>query len=250
MRAKVYLVGAGPGDPELLTRKACRILQQAEVVIYDRLVSREVLALCPASAKLVYAGKRKGQQDEVQEEIYRAFLHYSQEFETIVRLKSGDPTVFGRCGEEMAFLEEHGIDAEVIPGVSSALAAPALSGIPLTLRSVATSFTVIAGHRESVETIDWAAYSRIHTLIILMGVENRAAIARSLLEAGRSPLEPVAFIEHASTSRERLVETNLDEMRSGRVSVESPAVMVVGDVVSYRAGSKRMVACPSTVSEY
>jgi len=254
LKAKVYLVGAGPGDPELLTRKAHRILQQAEVVIYDRLVSREVLALCRPSAKLVYAGKRKGQQDEVQDEIFGAFLRYSQEFEVIVRLKSGDPTVFGRCGEEMAFLEEHGIDAEVIPGVSSALAAPALSGIPLTLRNVAASFTVIAGHRESVETIDWAAYSRINTLIILMGVENRAAIARSLLDAGRSPLEPVAFIENASTSRERLVETNLLEMREGRVQVESPAVMVVGDVVSYRAGGPlsgtRMVSCPLLVSEY
>jgi len=254
LKAKVYLVGAGPGDPELLTRKAHRILQQAEVVIYDRLVSREVLAQCRPSAKLVYAGKRKGQQDEVQDEIFGAFLRYSQEFEVIVRLKSGDPTVFGRCGEEMAFLEEHGIDAEVIPGVSSALAAPALSGIPLTLRNVAASFTVIAGHRESVETIDWAAYSRINTLIILMGVENRAAIARSLLDAGRSPLEPVAFIENASTSRERLVETNLLEMREGRVQVESPAVMVVGDVVSYRAGGPlsgtRMVSCPLLVSEY
>jgi len=254
LRAKVYLAGAGPGDPELLTRKAHRILQQAEVVIYDRLVSREVLAQCRPSAKLVYAGKRKGQQDEVQDEIFGAFLRYSQEFEVIVRLKSGDPTVFGRCGEEMAFLEEHGIDAEVIPGVSSALAAPALSGIPLTLRNVAASFTVIAGHRESVETIDWAAYSRINTLIILMGVENRAAIARSLLDAGRSPLEPVAFIENASTSRERLVETNLLEMREGRVQVESPAVMVVGDVVSYRAGGPlsgtRMVSCPLLVSEY
>ncbi len=248
MRAKVYLVGAGPGDPDLLTRKAHRMLQQAEVVIYDRLVSRDVLALSNPSAQLVYAGKRKGQQDEVQDEIYRAFLQYSQEFKIIVRLKSGDPTVFGRCGEEMAFLAENGIDAEVIPGISSALAAPALNGIPLTLRNVATSFTVIAGHRESIETIDWSAYSRINTLIILMGVENRVAIAQSLLDAGRSPLEAVAFIEHASTSRERLLETTLSEIRSGRVHVESPAVIVVGDVVSYRThncreGLRETVAC-------
>jgi uroporphyrin-III C-methyltransferase len=244
----VYLVGAGPGDPDLLTRKAHRMLQQAEVVIYDRLVSRDVLALSNPSAQLVYAGKRKGQQDEVQDEIYRAFLQYSQEFKIIVRLKSGDPTVFGRCGEEMAFLAENGIDAEVIPGISSALAAPALNGIPLTLRNVATSFTVIAGHRESIETIDWSAYSRINTLIILMGVENRVAIAQSLLDAGRSPLEAVAFIEHASTSRERLLETTLSEIRSGRVHVESPAVIVVGDVVSYRThncreGLRETVAC-------
>jgi len=254
LKAKVYLVGAGPGDPELLTRKAFRILQQAEVVIYDRLVSQEVLALCPASAKFIYAGKRKGQQEEVQDEIFRAFLEAARDFQVIVRLKSGDPTVFGRCGEEMAFLEEHGIDAEVVPGISSALAAPALSGIPLTLRNVATSFTVIAGHRESVESIDWAAYSRIHTLIILMGVENRAAIAQSLLDAGRCPLEPVAFIENASTQRERLVETTLAEIRRGLVMVESPAVMVVGDVVRHRTtgspGSTRMESCPLPVREY
>jgi len=248
LKAKVYLVGAGPGDPDLLTRKAHRILQQAEVVIYDRLVSRDVLALSNPSAQLVYAGKRKGQQDEVQEEIYRAFLQYAKEHKLIVRLKSGDPTVFGRCGEEMAFLAEHGIDAEVIPGISSALAAPALTGIPLTLRNVATSFTVIAGHRESIDAIDWSAYSRIHTLIILMGVENRVAIAQSLLNAGRSPIEAVAFIEHASTSRERLVETTLAELQNGRVHVESPAVMVVGDVVNYRTntcreGMRETVAC-------
>ena len=238
MRPKVYLVGAGPGDPDLLTRKAHRILQQASVVIYDRLVSKDVLALANPNAQLVYAGKRKGQQDAVQGDICRAFLQYAKEFKIIVRLKSGDPTVFGRCGEELAFLQDHGIDAEVVPGISSALAAPALNGIPLTLRNVATSFTVIAGHRESISSVDWSAYTRINTLIILMGVENRITIAGSLLEAGRSPLESVAFIEHASTSRERMVISTLAEIRDGAVSVESPAVMVIGNVVRHRTFSR------------
>ncbi len=246
MRAKVYLVGAGPGDPDLLTRKALRILEQADVIIYDRLVSKEVLSLANPFARLVYAGKRKGEQDEVQGEIFSAFLEHAQESKTVVRLKSGDPTVFGRCGEEMAFLHEHGIEAEVVPGVSSALAAPASAGIPLTLRNVATSFTVIAGHRESISSIDWSAYSRINTLIILMGVENRAAIAQSLLDAGRSPGESVAFIESASTGRERVVESTLLEVRNGRVQVDSPAVIVIGDVVNYRTSavsSHEAVAC-------
>ncbi len=245
MTAKVYLVGAGPGDPELLTRKALRILQQADVVIYDRLVSKEVLALANPFAKLVYAGKRKGEQDEIQAEIYRAFLQHSAEAQLIVRLKSGDPTVFGRCGEELVFLHRHGIEAEVVPGISSALAAPALNGIPLTFRNVASSFTVIAGHRESIASIDWAAYSRIDTLIILMGVENRIAIAESLLNAGRAPHEAVAFIENASTTRERVVETTLADMRNGSVDVRSPAVIVIGEVVRCRtvAAAIQAIAC-------
>jgi uroporphyrin-III C-methyltransferase len=245
LRAKVYLVGAGPGDPDLLTRKALRILQQADVVIYDRLISKEVLSLANPSAQLIYAGKRKGEQDEVQSEIYRAFLHHAAGARTIVRLKSGDPTVFGRCGEELAFLHENGIDAEVIPGISSALAAPALNGIPLTFRNIATSFTVIAGHRESIQSVDWASYSRIDTLIILMGVDNRVAIAESLLQAGRPPHEAVAFIENASTARERVVETTLADVRSGSVDVNSPAVIVIGDVVRCRtiAKSVQAIAC-------
>lgn len=245
MRAKVYLVGAGPGDPDLLTRKALRVLEQADIVIYDRLVSKEVLALINSSAKMVYAGKRKGEQDEVQSEIYRAFLDYATEGRAVVRLKSGDPTVFGRCGEELAFLQQNGIDAEVVPGISSALAAPALNGIPLTFRNVASSFTVIAGHRESIQSIDWAAYSRIDTLIILMGVDNRVAIAESLLKAGRRPQEAVAFIENASTSRERVVETTLCDVFHGRVEVNSPAVIVIGDVVRCRTMnlSAQAIAC-------
>lgn len=237
----MYLVGAGPGDPELLTRKAHRLLEQADVVIYDRLVSNEVLSLVNPSAALVYAGKRPGQQDEVQEEIYSAFLRFADTEAIIVRLKSGDPTVFGRCGEEMAFLNQHSIPAEVVPGISSALAAPALSGIPLTLRGVATSFTVIAGHQASLDSIDWEAYDRIDTLIVLMGVENRVAIAMNLLAAGRPRSEPVAFIEHASSERERLIETTLQGLCNGGPKIESPAVMVIGKVVSHRA----QVSCES-----
>lgn len=249
MTAKVYLVGAGPGDPDLLTRRAHRILQQADVVIYDRLVSREVLALANPAAKLVYAGKRKGQQEEVQKKIYSDLLHYAKKSKVIARLKGGDPTVFGRCGEELEFLQENGISAEVIPGISSALAAPALSGIPLTLRNVATSFTVIAGHRESLELIDWTAYSRISTLIILMGVENRVKIARCLLDAGRSPLEAVAFIENASTHRECVIESTLADLQNGGVNVDAPAVMIVGDVVRYRAAvCRELTANPEAIA--
>jgi uroporphyrin-III C-methyltransferase len=166
----------------------------------------------------------------------------------VVRLKSGDPTVFGRCGEELAFLHEHGLEAEIVPGVSAALAAPALAGIPLTLRNVARSFAVLAGHRDSVEGTNWSAYKDVDTLIILMGVENRADIAQALIDAGRSPMQAVAFIERASTPDERIVESTLFDVSRNLPEVESPAVFIVGDVVRYRtafreAASLESIAC-------
>ena len=233
--AKVYLVGAGPGDAELLTRKAARLLEQADVVIYDRLVSAEVLALANPSAILVYAGKEPGQQQEVQADIFKHFLHYRHRSRIMVRLKCGDPMVFGRGGEELEFLLGHGFEAEVVPGVSSAIAAPSLAGIPLTYRGVAGSFSVIAGHRESISTLDWSVYKGVDTLVVLMGVENRDLIAGSLIANGRPAGQPVAFLMESSTDYERQVTTTLGEIARGGVEVESPAVMVIGEVVNVAA---------------
>lgn len=233
-KAKVYLVGAGPGDPDLLTRKAARVLEQADVVIYDRLVSAEVLAVANPDAVFVYAGKCRGQQQEIQEEIYAHILHYSRQVDSIVRLKSGDPLLFGRGGEELEFLAQHDIEAEVVPGLSSALAAPALAGIPLTYRGVAASLSIIAGHRQSVAELDWSVYRNIDTLVILMGVDNRARIAKELIAQGRPASQPVAFVERASTLQERVVETTLAEVAAGNADVSAPAVFVIGEVVRFR----------------
>lgn len=232
--AKVYLVGAGPGDPELLTRKAERILARADVVIYDRLVSAEVLALANPGAVLVYAGKAQGQQEEIQREIYDRILEHADSARTIVRLKSGDPMIFGRGGEEAEFLLEHGFDVEIVPGLSSALAGPTLAGIPITFRGVAASFTVVAGHRRSLTTLDWSLYSRIDTLVILMGVEHRDIIAQALIANGRPAGEPVAFIEHASTDRQHVVESTLGDVARRRTRIEAPAIFVAGEVVRLR----------------
>jgi uroporphyrin-III C-methyltransferase len=239
--AKVYLVGAGPGDPDLLTRKALRLLAQADVVIYDRLVSDEVLALADPGATLIDAGKRYGEQDRVQSEIFAAVLAHADSARTIVRLKSGDPMVFGRAGEELDFLVRHGFDCEVVPGISSALAAPALAGIPLTWRGVAASFSVIAGHRQSVATLDWSVYQGVDTLIVLMGVEFRDIMAAALIAQGRSESQPVAFIENASTPSERIVESTLAAVAARRVEVAAPAVMVIGEVVRFRVRSGRTI---------
>lgn len=234
-KGKVYLVGAGPGDPDLLTRKALRLLESADVVICDRLISAEVLALASPTARVIYAGKRQGQQDEVQEQIYSHMLREAVPSQVVVRLKCGDPMVFARGGEELRFLLEHGIDAEVVPGVSSAISAMSLAGIPLTYRGVAASFTVVAGHRQNILGLDWGAHAGIDTLVVLMGVENRELIAESLIRAGRPTSQAVVFIERASTDRERVVGATLGEMADGLVEVEAPAVLVIGDVVRLRA---------------
>lgn len=234
-RGKVYLVGAGPGDPDLLTRKALRVLEDADVVIYDRLVSADILALANPRAVLLDAGKEQGQQQEIQDRIYSWFLAFRDTDSMIVRLKGGDPMVFGRGAEEMHFLLRNGFDAELVPGVSSAIAAPALAGIPVTYRGVAASFAVIAGHRQSVTELDWSVYRGIDTLVVLMGVENRDIIAASLIEQGRPATQPVAFIENASTDRERVVESTLGEVARRNTDVAAPAVFIIGDVVALRS---------------
>jgi uroporphyrin-III C-methyltransferase len=232
---KALIVGAGPGDPELLTIKALRALQQADVIVYDRLVSPEVLALANPRAELIYAGKHEGEQERVQASIMRLLLEHARQAKTVVRLKGGDPMVFGRGAEEWAFLNEHGIEVEIVPGISSAVSAPAVAGIPLTFRGVATSFAVITGHCRDGINGDWEKYAGVDTLVVLMGVKNRACIASSLIEAGRASDTPAAFIENGTTPRENVIVATLGEIARGAVAVEAPAVLVIGEVVAIRA---------------
>ena len=236
-KAKVYLVGAGPGDPELLTRKAFRLIAEADVIIHDRLIDPRVLAVAAPHAKLFDAGKKQGQQEEIQQRIYDLFLEFGASVDTIVRLKSGDPMVFGRCGEEVAFLRSHGFQAEIVPGVSSAFAAPASTGIPLTMRGVAASFAIVAGHRQSLFTQDWSSFRNVDTLVVLMGVEFRDIIASNLIASGKPRELPVAFIESAATESERLVVSTLAQVAARQVEVSAPAVWVIGEVVRLRPDS-------------
>ncbi len=233
----IYLVGGGPGDPELLTVKALNILRRADVVLYDRLISAEVLACVNPAAELVDVGKEEGQQCEVQRRIVPLLIDYAGRFEVVVRLKSGDPMVFARGGEELAELGDAGMAVEIVPGVSSALAAPLLAGIPLTYRNVARSFAVVTGHGREGILQDWSAYARVDTLIVLMGVGHRADIARRLIAAGRDAGQPVAFIERASTPTELRIFATLREVAAGSVNVEAPAVWILGEVVALAAAS-------------
>ena len=233
-RGKVFLIGAGPGDPDLLTVKAARVLAHCDVVLHDRLVSADILRLARPGAELIYVGKHEGEQDRVQNRIFDLLLRHAEAGKMVVRLKGGDPLVFGRGAEEWALAREHGIEVELVPGVTSAISAPGLAGIPLTYRGISQSFAVITGHCKEGLAQNWADYARVDTLVILMGVKNREYIARALMDAGRAPDEPAAFIERATSEQQRVVITTLREIAASRVAAENPAVFVIGKVVLMR----------------
>lgn len=234
MSGRVCLVGAGPGDPELLTVRAARLLAQADAVLHDRLISPEILALVRPGAQVIDVGKEEGQQESVQALIHQLLEDCARRYSLVVRLKSGDPFVFGRGAEEWAWLAARGFTVEIVPGVSSSLSVAALQGIPPTCRGFASGFAVVTGHRAADDPGFWPRYAGVDTLIVLMGVRNRAAIAAALIAAGRRAAEPVAFVENGSTPRERVVLSDLNSVAAGRVEVRAPAVFVLGDVVRCR----------------
>ncbi|MBM3813542.1 MAG: uroporphyrinogen-III C-methyltransferase [Acidimicrobiia bacterium] len=233
-KGKVYLVGAGPGDPDLLTRKAARVLAEADVVLYDRLVSETVLSLASPSAELIYVGKREGEQHKVQEKIFDMLALQSLSGKNVVRLKGGDPLVFGRGAEEWSHLSQLGIEVELVPGVSSATAVPALAGIPVTYRGISHGFAVVTAACLEGLIQDWTRYAKVDTLVVLMGSRTRVHIAESLIAAGRDPEEPAAFIENGATPSQRVIETTLAQIAAGLVEVSSPAVLVIGQTVTLR----------------
>jgi uroporphyrin-III C-methyltransferase / precorrin-2 dehydrogenase / sirohydrochlorin ferrochelatase len=234
----VSLVGAGPGDPDLLTQRAVRKLEEADVVLYDALVSHAVLRLA-AHAQLVSVGKRHGRHSVSQETIHRCLIRTARRGKRVVRLKAGDPFVFGRGGEEALALAAAGIPFEVVPGVSSAVAAPALAGIPVTHRHVASSFVVVSGHAEAAwaPVVD-ALPPRTATLVVLMGVHTRGQVACRLLARGWPAQTPVALLFSASTPEaERWIGT-LGELANGTPALETPegpGTIVIGEVVKLAA---------------
>jgi uroporphyrin-III C-methyltransferase len=230
----LYLIGAGPGDPDLLTVKAARVLAQCDVVLYDRLVTPEILALARDGAQLISVGKHEGEQELVQNRIFSLILERALSGKTVARLKGGDPLVFGRGAEEWSLALDHGIRVELIPGVTSAISIPGLAGIPLTYREISQSFTVITGHCSQGLHQDWADYAKIDTLVVLMGVKNRMFIAQALIDAGRDANQPVAFIERGTTRHQRIIVSDLKSVARGAVDAENPAVLVIGEVVRVR----------------
>lgn len=232
---KAFIVGAGPGDPRLLTVAAVEVIKAADVILCDRLVSEEIVALAKDTAEITYVGKHPGEQAVVQNKIFDLFAQYAGEDKVLVRLKGGDPYVFGRGWEEHVSLKQLGYDVTTIPGITSAVGVPAVADIPLTARGVASAFAVVTGHCCGEEKVAWEKFADIDTLVILMGVSERVSIAQSLIDAGRSPQEPVAFVERGSTKEQRVVRADLSAVARGLVEVSSPAVFVIGAVTALGA---------------
>ncbi len=231
----VYLVGAGPGDPELITVKGLKLLQKADAVLYDFLVDEKLLASARKDAEMICVGKSSSFHTMKQEEINRLLIEKAHQYATVVRLKNGDPFIFGRGAEEALYLAEQKIPFQVVSGVSSAIAAPAYAGVPLTHRDHASSVAIITGHRRNDGEIKIV---NADTLVFLMPVANLGRIAQKLMEAGRSPETPCALVEKGTLTGQRVAQGNLGNISevSKTREIKPPAVFIVGDVVNLRAG--------------
>jgi len=231
---KVYLVGAGPGDPELITLKGKRCLEAANAILFDELANHELLAFTSSDAELIYVGKKPGKHCADQREIEALLIRHARQGQGVVRLKGGDPFVFGRGGEEAQALRAAAIPFEIVPGISSAIAAPAYAGIPLTHRSCASSFAVVTGHKAGGDKVKWGGLARsVDTLVILMGLHNLDAIMKELRVGGCEPERPVALI-HSGTRTEQKVLLGTVSTIGGLAAMAnftSPTMIIVGEVV-------------------
>ena len=237
----VHLVGAGPGDPELLTVRAAALLADADVVLYDRLVHPDVLALAPPGAELIDVGRRPGDPESLQSRIHAILIEKADRYDTVVRLKGGDPYVFGRGGEDEQVLRDAGVDVEVTPGISSAIAAPAAAGIPVTLRGVSSGFTVVTGHQDPATDrhLDWDALARLGTtLVVLMGASRAGILADRLVAAGMEPSTPVAVVSDATLPTQEVHRTTLAGL--GELPVRAPATIVIGEVAASSGDEGRL----------
>jgi uroporphyrinogen III methyltransferase/synthase len=234
----VYLVGAGPGDPELITLKARRVLGEADAVVYDHLVDVGLLELARPDCERIFAGKKGGQPCRPQSAIDALLVRLGLEGKTVVRLKGGDPFIFGRGGEEAAALRAAGVPYEIVPGVTSALAAAAYAGIPLTHRSHSSAVILLTGHEDPAKpdaSVRWEDYARLGaTLCVYMGVKNLPTITRRLQAGGMPAQTPVAVVQDATTSAHRQILATLDTIAAvaARAAIEAPAMLIIGEVAA------------------
>ncbi|HJN36126.1 MAG: uroporphyrinogen-III C-methyltransferase [Prochlorococcus sp.] len=246
----VYLVGAGPGDPELLTLKAHRLLQRCEALVYDSLVPSEILELVPESCERQFVGKRRGFHSVPQPNTNAVLVEMAQRHRTVVRLKGGDPFLFGRGGEEAAHLTLHGVPVEVVPGVTSGIAAPAYVGIPVTHRRAGSSVTFVTGHEEIDKrrpSVDWRNLAKATDgLVIYMGLHNLPRIVEELIAGGLAASTASAVIQQGTVAGQRCLTSTLGQLVEdlGREGFASPSIVIIGDVVNHR-----IEACAPTPAE-
>ena len=242
---RVVLVGAGPGDPELITLRGLGWLRRAEVVVYDALVAPALLDEAPEGALSIFAGKSAGRHCLAQPAINAILIHHARAGRLVVRLKGGDPFVFGRGGEEVLACLAAGVAVDVVPGVSSALAVPAAAGVPVTHRGVSSSFAVVTGHEDPAKpggALEWERLATaVDTLVILMGVASLPEIAARLVAAGRNAGTPAAVISRGTTASQEIVTGSLCDIAALAAHIRSPAVIVVGEVAGL---SDRLIARP------
>ncbi|MCY9005952.1 uroporphyrinogen-III C-methyltransferase [Peribacillus frigoritolerans] len=236
-KGKVYIVGAGPGDPDLITVKAIKCIAAADVILYDRLVNRELLSYGKPEAEYIYCGKAPGIHCVPQEDINQLLISKSMERKTIARLKGGDPFIFGRGGEEAEVLAKHGIQFEIVPGITSGIAAPAYAGIPLTHRERGSSFAIVTGHcvNGKPDNINWHHLTHgVDTIVIYMGMKNLPYICKQLRTCGMKPETAIAVIEQGTTGFQRTITGTIDSIVAivTREQVANPAMIVIGEVVN------------------
>lgn len=237
MNAKVWLIGAGPGDPELLTLKAVRALHEADVVLIDDLVNPQILSHCP-QARVIAVGKRGGCRSTPQAFIQRLMLRYARQGRCVARLKGGDPCIFGRGGEEAAWLQAHGVETELVNGITAGLAAATQCGISLTLRGVSRGVTLVTAHTQDDSPLNWQALAQGKTtLVVYMGVSKLDEVQQGLLAGGLAADTPVAMIENASLPQQREQRSTLLRLceDAARFQLCSPAILVIGEVAAEQA---------------
>lgn len=236
----VYLVGAGPGDPKLITVYGLECIQKADVIAYDRLINQDLLKHAKGDAELIYCGKLPGKHALIQEEINQLLVEKAQEGKIVTRLKGGDPFVFGRGGEEAEVLASHGLRFEIVPGISAGIAAPAYAGIPVTHRDYASSFAIVTAHgRESkgTDNIRWDVLANgIDTIAFYMGIGNLHHICSQLMKHGRLSATPVAIIEWGTTKQQRTITGTLETIEeiASKENITHPSIVLVGEVVCLR----------------
>ena len=237
MTGKVYLVGAGPGDSKLITLRAIELLQKADVVLYDRLVSRKIISMIPKNAEKVYVGRSVGDDTKHQNSTNDLMLAYAKSKKHVVRLKGGDPIIFGRGGEEAEFLRKHKIRYEIIPGITSGIGSATYAGIPLTHRKYASSVVFVTGHEDPEkknESVKWKKLAKsVDTIVIMMGLSRIGIISKQLVEGGMDKTTPVAVIQNGTTSKQKMITGTLSTI-SKKVKenkIKPPSNIIIGKVV-------------------
>ncbi|HJU58985.1 MAG TPA: uroporphyrinogen-III C-methyltransferase [Nitrososphaeraceae archaeon] len=237
-KGKVYICGAGPGNPDLITKRCWDLLKNCDIILYDRLVGREILELIPENTPKIYVGRSSGDPATNQVKTNQVMLQYALEGKKVLRLKGGDPFIFGRGGEEAEFLNENAVDFEIIPGISSAIGSAVYSGIPLTHRQYSSSVAIVTGHEDPTKkerSIQWDKLATaVDTIVILMGVENLESIIKNLINHGLSTDTKIAVIQNGTLKQQKVIIGNFNNIRKkmNDASLKPPAVIIIGDVVS------------------